>query len=350
MRIIQIDKLQPGMVLASPIYGSDGKLLLTRNVVLKDVYMRRLSDLKVGSVYIYDELSEDINVENVLRTKTIARAYAACKKKSFDSCMLVASMIVDDMINHIEDLPNMAALQAYDNYTFLHSMNVGILSGMVGIEMNFTQERLVDLVVAGLLHDIGKSDIPPEIIQKKGALTKEEIEVMRRHPEFGYLQAKDSTIIPATVKHTILYHHENYDGSGYPAGKSGDELHVFARIVHVCDVYDAMTSKRCYKEAINPADVIEYLMSGAGTMFDRDCLIAFKRSVFPYATGSVVVLSNGEIAIVKENFKGLPERPDVKLVSTGEIISLREVNNIVIQGTRSLGEEYQEEYQTIVNL
>lgn len=331
MRIIKIEDLEPGMILASPIYGSDGKLLLSRNVIIKESFMKRLSTLKIGQTYIYDELTEDINVEQVFRAKTLTKAFHMLNKKKYDSCMLVATMLVDNIMNHIEDLPNMAALSAYDNYTFLHSMNVGVLAAMVGIELEFSEEKIRNLTAAGLLHDIGKEKIPTEILTKPGPLTEEESKIIQKHPVYGYEMIKNSFNIPATVKQAVLCHHENCDGSGYPGGRTAGELHIFTKIIHICDVYDAMVSKRSYKEAINPADVIEYIMACSETMFDRNCLIAFKRSVFPYATGAKVMLSNGETAIIKKNYKGMPERPDVKIISTGETICLRDTNNIVIE-------------------
>ena len=277
MKIVQTDQLQPGMILASPIYSSDGRLLFERNVVMEESSIRWLNHLPAGNVYVYDRLSENINVEKVFKTKTIANTYAACEKQNFDCCMLVASMIVDDMISHIDALPYMEALQSYDSDTFLHCINVGVLSGLVGIEIDLEKEQLVHLVASGLLHDIGKLDIPQDIIKKKSWLTEKEMTVVKEHSRLGYERVKDSAAVPADVKDAILYHHENFDGSGYPDGKSGDEIPLFARIIHICDVYDAMISERCYKDAINPANVINYLLAESGKMFDPKYLIEFTK-------------------------------------------------------------------------
>lgn len=331
MRIIAIEDLAPGMILASPIYSNKGKLLLTKNAVLKETYMSKLEDLEIKYIYIYDELSKDIEIHDVIERKHMMRAFNALRQKNYDMCVVVASYIVGDLINNLGDLPNMKQLQLFDDYTFNHSFHVATLCTMVGIELGYNEERLQKLAMAGFMHDIGKEKIPIDIINKKGKLTDDEYRIIQTHPVLGYEMVKDRVSIPATVKHAILYHHENEDGSGYPEGKTGASLHEFAKIVHICDVYDAMVSRRSYKDELNPADVLEYLFANAGLMFDVHMVRAFKNAVFPYTTGSVVILSNGKSAIVSKNYKGFPDRPDVIVTDTKEVIELRSVRNVTIK-------------------
>lgn len=331
MRIIQTGALKPGMVLASPVYSSKGKLLLRENIVLSPSYVSKIQRLDIPYLYIYDKLSKDVEVHDVISIKHLMKAFRAMKKKNYDLCAAVASCIVGDLMDNLEELPNMKQLQSFDNYTFNHSFHVSILCVMVGIELGYREEVLVKLAMAGLMHDIGKEQIPLEIIRKKGALSDEEFEIIKKHPQLGYDMVRDKQTVPAVVKHAILFHHENEDGSGYPKHRKGKEIHEFAKIVHVCDVYDAMVSKRSYKDEMNPADVLEYVMANAGIMFDIHIVQAFRNSIFPYTTGARIVLSDGRTAVVRKNIRGYPDRPDVVIEGTGEKIELRSITNLTIQ-------------------
>lgn len=331
MRLIAVKDLVPGMVLASPVFSNKGKMLLAKNAIIKESYMSKLNGLEIKYIYIYDELTKDIEIHDVIDRKHIMKAFNALKKNNYDMCLVVASYIVSDFKNNLEELPNMKELQLFDDYTFNHSFNVATLCTMVGIELGYKEESLKTLAMAGLMHDIGKERIPAEIIKKKGTLTEEEYDVIKTHPQLGYEMVKDSVSVPAVVKHAILFHHENEDGSGYPKQRTGNELHEFAKIVHVCDVYDAMVSKRSYKEEINPADVIEYVMANAGIMFNFGIVEAFINSIFPYKTGAEVELSDGRNALVVKNYRGYPDRPDVMITDTAETINLRKVINLTIR-------------------
>ena len=141
-------------------------------------------------------------------------------------------------------------------------------------------EELEKLSQAALLHDIGKCDVPLEIVNKPAKLTSEEYEEMKRHPEYGLKRLRDGRSqgteeIHAVVKNAVYSHHENWNGTGYPRGLQGEAIHLFARLIHVADVYDALTAKRAYKDALNPSDAMEYLMANSGAMFDIDVVNTF---------------------------------------------------------------------------
>ena len=150
-----------------------------------------------------------------------------------------------------------------------------------------------------------------------------ENEVVRRHAQLSYDMLYDRWNIPARVKAGVLCHHENEDGSGYPNGLSGDKIHPFAKIIHVADVYDALSSKRPYKEACSYSEALEYLMGGCGTLFNKEIVEIFTKYVAIYPKGMMVELSDGQKALVMENDKNNRLRPKVKLLD-GTILDLQD--------------------------
>lgn len=330
MRLIETKLLQEGMVLASPVYSKSGKVMLRENVVLKPSYVERIKKMDIQSIYIFDELSKDINTKDVIDRKHLMDAYRGMRKKNYDLCIAAASSLVRDLLSHVDDYPDMKQLRIYDNYTFNHSIHVAVLCTIVGMELGIEEEMLDKLALAGMMHDIGKEKIPAYILRKKSSLTAMEYSIIKKHPEMGYRMVKDMNSVPAVVKHAILCHHENEDGTGYPGNRKGNELHLSAKLVHLCDVYDAMVSKRCYKDEICPSDVLEYIRSNAGKMFDKYLVDTFQKTIFPYTTGISVELSDGRQAIVQKNYRGYPDRPDV-MVTTGQTIILRNIKKLTIR-------------------
>ena len=220
-------------------------------------------------------------------------------------------------------------LSTYDNYTYSHSVNVDMLSVILGVACGLRDDELRKLSQAALLHDIGKTCVPIEIINKPGRLTEEEYAEVKNHPRYGYNMLRDNYEVSSVARNAILSHHENEDGSGYPRGLTSEKIHLFAKIIHVADVYDALTTKRVYKEAMNPADALEYLMGNAERMFDKDLVATFMEYVAPYPLGVQVELSTGQKAIVVKNNRSMLSRPVVRLDS-GTRVDLLERLDITI--------------------
>ncbi|HZU39898.1 MAG TPA: HD-GYP domain-containing protein, partial [Solirubrobacteraceae bacterium] len=174
-------------------------------------------------------------------------------------------------------------------------------------------ERLHMLGLGLLLHDIGKLAIPTSVTQKREGLTGEEWELMRSHPRLGLELLRGDDFSPL-VKAIVLRHHERWDGSGYPDGKRGTEIHEMARIAAVADVYDAVTSERPYAPA-QPAHVgVRTIVQGSGTLFDPDVVAVFARLVAPYPPGVEVRLSDGRRAVVTSVPEHALDRPSVRVI------------------------------------
>lgn len=331
MRFVKISDIKPGMVIAMPIMDANRRLLLNRNKKLNTYTIMKLNEYDYKGIYIYDELSEGIDVIETIPIDLRLHAIQAAKNVNFDDCMALAGHIIENIYKNEFIETNLTNLSMFDNDTYNHSVNVASYAAIVGITKGYDEEQLRNLTAGALLHDIGKSLIPIDIITKEGRLTEKERKVINKHPTNGYKMVKD-TDIPSVIKVAIYEHHENVDGTGYPRGIKGKRIHETAKIIHVCDVYDAMISRRSYKDKINPAEVIEYLYSQCGKMFDYDIVTTFVRKLMPYPKGVTILLSNGETAIVKDNDEKYPLRPIVRMIRTGEDIELSKHNEITIVG------------------
>jgi len=225
-----------------------------------------------------------------------------------------------------------------DNYTYEHSLNVAVLSVILGLELNLNKNELYNLCLGGLLHDIGKAFIPKELLLKESNLTDEEYTLMKSHAVKGYEYIKGNFQISAFVKVITLQHHERIDGTGYPAGLKGDKINKLAKIVSIADVYDAITSDRPYKKADPPSEAIEFIMGSAGRFFDFHMAKAFLRRIVPYPVGTLVKLSNGQIGIVDEINESFLLRPKIRIIKQlattvkFEYVDLLSQPSIVIEG------------------
>lgn len=322
MRFIPISKLQPSMLVAKAIYDAGDKILINHGVRLTEDFIKSLEARGVIGAYIEDDISNKIIVQEAITAELRAHAVKCIKDFDLETTINISKSIVDQLMNSDSIMLDLIDLRTFDDYTYKHSVNVAVLSTMVAMGMNFKYDELTDLCLSALLHDIGKLQISDEILNKPGRLTEEEYALVKTHPTIAYNIVKDRWDIAATTKIGILCHHENVDGSGYPFGLKDSKIHRFARIIHVADVYDALTSKRPYKEAYTPADATELLMASCGTLFDRDVVEVFLGYVPIYPKGSTVILSDGKRAIVANNYKYNTLRPRVIIEDTGVEIDL----------------------------
>jgi HD-GYP domain-containing protein (c-di-GMP phosphodiesterase class II) len=215
-----------------------------------------------------------------------------------------AEPLVDEISNSIERNPeaflNLARLKDIDNYTYMHSVAVSGLMIALGKQLGLAGCELKDAGIAGLMHDVGKALIPNEILNKPGKLTEDEFEIIKTHPHKGYEILKDAEGANEGAIDVCLHHHERVDGTGYPDRISGDSPSLLARMCAVCDVYDALTSNRCYKSGWEPAETIRKMAEWRGGHFDERIFLAFVKTIGIYPSGTLVRLKSGKLAIVIE--------------------------------------------------
>lgn len=339
MRFKTINHLAPGDKVGADLFDLNGQLVLAKDVVLTDVHIKYLRDQDFAGLYINDYASFDIDIKPVIPESLRNEAQKCVKEGDMEAVIACSKKIVDDVVENGVVAMDMETIKHYDDYTFAHSVNVAVLACMLGLCMELSEKDLDNVVLTGLLHDIGKKQIPESILNKPDKLTKEEYELLKTHPTLSYDVIENRKDIPDEVKNAVLFHHENEDGSGYPIGTTGDRLSLITKIIHVVDIYDALIADRPYKKGYTPWEAAEYLMGGCGFMFDKNVVDTFIRNVPLYPKGTEIVLSTGEHAIVLENKGENNLRPKIRLLDTYEIINLADRKNITT--TFYTGDEWQ---------
>jgi HD-GYP domain-containing protein (c-di-GMP phosphodiesterase class II) len=329
MRLVATSRLAVGARLARDILsGRPNEAPLLRAGTRVTAGMRDgLLRAGIHGVYVDDALGAGIDVADAISLETraeatdgLARAVTAIADAgggelpaaAVDGLHEIVEQIVADVSSCDDAVVALADLAAADAYTAQHSIDVTVVGLLVAKRVfrdhgwvdfrgrrAFTRvdEKLARIGMGLLLHDIGKITIPATVLNKPGKLTDEEWELVRAHPRAG-LELLSSDVISPLVKGVVRSHHERWDGSGYPDGRSGERIFQFARIAAVADVFDAVTSERPYRGA-EPAHVgFEVVVSGAGTAFDPEVVDSFRRVVAPYPPGSELTLADGRRAVV----------------------------------------------------
>lgn len=215
-----------------------------------------------------------------------------------------AESLVEEINQSMERNPNalltLIRLKNVNEYTYMHSVAVCMLMVALGRQLGLDTAQIKQAGTAGLLHDIGKMVIPNEVLNKPGQLTDEEFVIMKSHPERGWEILKSCYQVHETALDVCLHHHERVDGKGYPKKLSGDALTLFARMGAVCDVYDAISSDRCYKPAWSPAESIRKMASWKDGHFDETVFQAFVKTIGIYPSGTLLKLKSGRLGVVME--------------------------------------------------
>lgn len=208
------------------------------------------------------------DIRNVLTEARISGGFAA------KAATTAVERIMSAAMDNAGALIGVAKLKANDEVTYLHSLAVSALMIAFGRNLGLGEDDVQLLGLGGLVHDLGKMKLPPSILMKTGKLTAEEMEVIRTHPEHGYQILSRIDTTPQEVLDICLFHHEKFDGTGYPRRLIGMQIPYFARIAAICDVYDALTTIRPYKKALSQGEAIDLMMTSEGH-FDRELLSAF---------------------------------------------------------------------------
>ncbi|MCR5143684.1 MAG: HD domain-containing protein [Lachnospiraceae bacterium] len=332
MKYISMQEAYPGMKVARGLKDSYGRVLVGVGIPLTENYIGKLKEYGYPGAYICDGITDDIEVDDAISPELRMAGVESVKKQDVDGCMTVSKQMVVEILDKGVISLDLMDLRSYDDYTFAHSVNVAVISAIVAMAMGFNEEELEQIVLAGLLHDLGKLHMPTEILNKPGRLTPEEFDKIKEHPVISYELIKDRIDIPANVKNAVLFHHENVDGTGYPKGLQGDELTKFAKILHVADAYDALVSKRPYKDPFAPSETAEYMMACSGVLFDTDVVRTLLKYVPLYPKATNVRLSDGREGCVKENTMNHNLRPILIMTDGSELdLSLRENINLAIE-------------------
>jgi len=332
MRLVNIAYVEDGDVLARPLLNPNGKVLLQAGVKLTRNYIDKLINMGFHTMFIEDDTFQDVEIYSAVSAKTREIAYASLEKLSsnlneshhhninLEDIKFAVQNIINDLLYSEDLLNNVIEIQGYDEYTYHHSVNTTIIALLMGIALGWHSGKLLELGMGVLMHDIGKIKISPEILNKRGPLTTEEFEEVKKHAEYGFEILRRNRDINLLSAHVALQHQERWDGSGYPRGLKGTEIHEYGRIAAIADVYEALTSKRVYRQAMQPYEAYEYVIANSDKLFEgRMIKNAFTKYITPYPTGCGVRLSNGMRGNVIKQNSAFPTRPYVRMTHEGEV-------------------------------
>jgi HD-GYP domain-containing protein (c-di-GMP phosphodiesterase class II) len=322
--VADVRDLKPGMVIDKDIVNMrTGAILIGSGTVLNRKLILHIKNLGLKEVDIFDEksfLKEHPEDSLVIKYEKLSDKV----ENTFNDIKIGKKIILTEISDEVDDLivelisnnnilGRLKQLEKRDNYTFNHSLDVCMLATMVGKWLGYSQIQLKQLSMAGIFHDIGKLKISDDIINKPEKLTKTEFEIIKKHPIYGYDILNETVGISRNVAIGVLQHHERQDGSGYPYGLKGNEIHEFARIIAICDIYDAMTSNRVYKRKESPFLVAEHLDDESFRNLDPRITRIFLDNISKFYVGSKVKLSNGEVGDIIFVNPQMPTKPIVKV-------------------------------------
>lgn len=320
-----VEELAPGMVVGRSVYDENEKELIAEGAVLTNALILSILDRPIFSVMIrVDRPPAAVRDTHVLDSRfvnqydqilarlrdlfSLARQTKAVDIVSFQKIADDCYMEFTDGLKAITQVHN---ILRKDDYLLYHSINVAILAGVLGRWMNLGREEIRDLVLAGLLHDIGKTQVPEEILDKPGKLTDAELYAAQRHVTKG-VELLRGTVLreKKNILFGVLQHHERLDRSGYPEGLLGDGIYPFAKILAIVDVYDAMAANKVYARKKNPFEIFEELFKEMVSRLDTQLCVLFIKNVRRSMNGNWVRLSSGEKAKIvyldESQIKALP--------------------------------------------
>ena len=230
-----------------------------------------------------------------------------------DDALSLVDEINQSIARNSSALVSLSRLKNVDDYTYLHSVAVCILMMALGRQLGLEDKVLKQVGLAGLMHDLGKVFIPKEVLNKPGKLTEEEFNIVKMHPLKGWEFLKSSNEVNDLTLDVCRHHHERVDGKGYPDKLSGKALTFFARMGAICDVYDAISSNRCYKKGWEPAESIRKMAEWKDGHFDEAIFHAFVKTVGIYPTGTLLKLKSGRLGVVTDQSQNSLTKPLVKV-------------------------------------
>ena len=330
---IPFDELIEGMVFGDDVIDKEGRLLVSKNTVLTIETLEKLKKFSSRKVFSMKVLLSELNIKTVVKLENGSVQEVASSqikmehtkerlvikekfeemhksiKQSFDELSRnnTSPKVKKELDNTVEEIKNNLSVniellneildvKATDEYLYNHSLNVAVISNLIGGWIGLEQKDLDILILAGLVHDIGKLRVDPAILNKPGKLTDEEFAEMKKHPEYSYQMLMEMGYKDNAILKAVTFHHEKEDGSGYPLKISGDKITIHAKILAIADIFDAMTSNRVYKARVSPFKVLEMFQNQNFGKLDYKIIMVFIKRFTENYVGSEVILSNNQRA------------------------------------------------------
>ncbi|BEP29689.1 HD-GYP domain-containing protein [Helicovermis profundi] len=339
MRLLSTSKVKIGQFVGRPIFSENGNLLLGKGVKLTKGLIDKIFEHDIYFIYIDDEISKGIEINNVVDEEHMAKFVTSMKKvmddaifgdknknvsgfvplETFKIVQDLVKALIENIMSNKDVLYSVTELMGTDMYTYKHSVNVAILSILTSKSLKYNYKMIEQIAIGALLHDIGKINVKNELINKKEPLTDDEFDEIKNHAKYGFEIVKKDVALSAYVKQIIIKHHEKLDGSGYPSGIESKDIPEFVRIVTLCDIFDAITNDRVYRKRIPMYKALEILMTDAVFKLDRNIYRHFVENICIYPPGSGVKLSDNREAIVVKYRREYPSRPLVRIIDKDDL-------------------------------
>lgn len=325
-----VRKLQEGDVLAKPIVGINGMMILGQGTQLTPYYIKRLIERGVNKVHIEQERvtkpaiktgyqmprrnRDFIYKATMTRVNTFMTTSVELStwKQARLEHLLRQAMV--DILAQPKAVELLFSLYEYDPYLFAHSLNVAIWSGLMGMERAYNSAQMLELTLGALLFDIGMTRMPVDIVQSDGVLSKDQWLKMKEHTSIGYHIMLGVEGMPQLSAECALQHHERFDGSGYPQRLPGKGITEYAQIVSLADCYDALISSRRHRGAYKVQEAIEFMFAAGNYYFDAELIRDFLRPIIAYPLSSILTLSSGQIGVVSSYRSAIAHRPVVRII------------------------------------
>jgi putative nucleotidyltransferase with HDIG domain len=341
---ISIDDCTVGMYIEDVFNREDVLLLSADSLISENSQIAALRRQGVMSLYIDVGKGKDVpkkidegreaadttrrEVEyfkELEQAKTIQRQTLATAKEALDSIRKGRTFsiskveessqnIVESILRNRDALISLCQIKGYDEYTYTHSVNVSVLTTAMAYSLGYNRDRLLEVGVGGLLHDVGKMRVPESILNKPGKYVDWEFNVMKKHPEYGLDILKDKRSVSEFSKALVIQHHERFNGKGYPFRLKGPQIHEIGLIAAVVDVYDALTSNRVYRAAWTPQKALAVIFQGCDEEYSREIVERFTKQMGIYPVGSFVRLLTGEMGVVIKVDHGRLLAPNVLIL------------------------------------
>lgn len=309
------------------LFDSKGTLLLKRGLLINESIRERLTKREVYVMHCDRDLSlkhikefpKDTYIKLVGSLWSIYHEAKLIETEQIEKTLDLVNVILEELqtqdvyFNFNTGWLYLEEFKLHDHWTFVHTVNVALLSALTGMRLGYREKRLKELTLGALLHDLGKLHIPSEILNKPGSLTDEEFTHIKQHPLLGEIMIKNTHALH-NVLATIKEHHERWNGKGYPYGLRGNDIHMDAQIVAVADVYEALTADRPYRKGLPPYHALEMIIAWSGEDFNPKVVKAFRESLILYPKNSIITLNTGEIGVVVAIPVQMPTRPLLRLL------------------------------------
>lgn len=349
--VLDLNAIRPGMFTAGPVLSHRKEIILQENIELTSHMINLLKKWKIHSVCVRSIPTESIFerqgfpcsqthsrdpldfFEKYSQAATLASTIfeytRSSKQVPYHTFHQLAYHDLYQLISEKNILANLYRLKSPIDYTYLHAVDVGIIAGLIGRLCSLEEQVVQSLISAGVMHDIGKSQIPNSILDKPSKPTTDEMDILKLHPLYGYHMVKNIPKISPAIEYGVLQHHERVNGSGYPAGLSRHLIHPFAKIIAIADVYDALTSNHVYRKSVTPFAALDILINQLFTHFDLKYCKQFIQYALNSLIGSTILLNDHSQGKVLRFDYFMSAKPVVQKAD-GSLLDLNQTSSLSI--------------------